>query len=227
MNVDKNLIEIVKIDGSNVAIERHGNNCWVSLTDLARKNGKQVNDWLRLKSTQEYLEVAKKMINRNGDSRIEDIQSKTGIPVLVEPVVVRHGGAPGEHGTWCTDYRVANRFAQWLSPEYAWFVDDAIVRFLKGESLVSDDDFFSLGGKQWVSCEKYCSILKKTPHSFYGLIGHYKKDFAWWDGQWYMSRELFSMKDIQSKFENHRLDIKSKYDEHQLSLPFTEVNMEG
>lgn len=227
MNVDKNLIEIVKIDGSNVAIERHGDNCWISLTDMAKRFGKLVADWTRLKSTQEYLEVAKKMINRNGDSHIENSKSNMGIPILVEPIIVRRGGAPGEHGTWCTDFRVANRFAQWLSPEYAWFVDDAIVRFLKGESLVSDDDFFSLGGKQWVSCEKYCSILKKTPHSFYGLIGHYKKDFAWWDGQWYMSRELFSMKDIQSKLENHRLDIKSKYDEHQLSLPFTEVNMEG
>ena len=220
MNVDKNLIEIVKIDGSNVAVERHGNNCWVSLTDLARRNGKQVNDWLRLKSTQEYLEVAREMIAAESNP-------ETGIPVSIEAIVVRKGGNPYEQGTWCTDYRVANRFAQWLSPKYAWKVDDAIVRFLKGESLVSDDDFFSLGGKQWVSCEKYCSILKKTPHSFYGLIGHYKKDFAWWDGQWYMSRELFSMKDIQSKLENHRLDIKSKYDEHQLSLPFTEVNMEG
>lgn len=224
---DKNLIEIVKIDGSNVAVERHGDNCWISLTDMAKQFGKKVSHWLELKSTQEYLDVARRMMNQGRNHGLAPVESKTGITVLVEPVITRHGGAPGEHGTWATDYRIANRFAQWLSPEYAWFVDDAIVRFLKGDSIVSDEGYFNLGGKQWVSCFDYCKILHRTAHSFYGLKGHYPKDFIFWDGQWYMSRELFSMKDLQAKFENHRLDIKSKYDEHQLSLPFTEVNMEG
>lgn len=224
----KSMIEIVKIDGYGVAVERHGENCWISLTDMANRFGKLVKDWMRLKSTQDYLEVARKMLNQEGNPPLGPDESKTGIPVLVEPVIVRHGGAPGEHGTWATDYRVANRFAQWLSPEYAWFVDDVITRILRGERIVSEDGFFSLGGKQWVSCTKYCSILQRTPHSFYGLIGHYKKDFTWWDGQWYMSRDLFNMKDWQARYENRRLDMRSKYDDTQLSIPFeSETIQEG
>lgn len=228
MNNVKSMIEIVKIDGIDVAIERHGNNCWVSLTDMANRFGKQVYDWTRLKSTQEYLDVARRMMNQDGNHGLGLDESKTGIPVLVEPVITRHGGAPGEHGTWATDFHVANRFAQWLSPEYAWAVDDVITRIMSGERIVSEDGFFALGGKQWVSCKKYCSLLQRTPHSFYGLIGHYKKDFTWWDGEWYMSRDLFNMKDWQARYENRRLDMRSKYDDTQLSIPFeSETIQEG
>ena len=29
-------------------------------------------------------------------------------------VIVIQGGTPEEQGTWCTDYRIAMRFAQWF-----------------------------------------------------------------------------------------------------------------
>ena len=214
---NKNLIEIVKIDGLDVAIERRSNNCWVSLTDMAKRYGKKPTSWLRLPNTKEYLKVL-------SDVRKLHITNENGTNLII----TRKGNSSEiEQGTWCTDYRIAMRFAQWLDPRFSVAVDDLLVRIMQGESIVSNDDFLNLGGRQWVSCAKYCSILKKTPQSFYGLIGHYKKDFVWWDGQWYMSRELFGMKDIQSKFENHRLDIKSKYDENQLQLPFVEEIKEG
>lgn len=216
---NKNLIEIVKIDGSDVAIERHNGNFSVSLTSMGKAYGinKSPERWLRTNEAKEFL---------NAIIQVEAIRQKwqMGIPDLI---TTQKGGDIQKRGTWCTDRRIAIRYAMWLNPVFAVLVIEAFEKIVNGESLVSDDDFFSLGGRQWVSCAKYCSILKKTPHSFYGLIGHYKRDFAWWDGQWYMSRELFSMKDLQAKFENHRLDIKSKYDENQLQLPFVEEIKEG
>ena len=35
-----------------------------------------------------------------------------------------------EQGTWCRDYRIALRFAQWLSPEFSIKVDEAILGLL-------------------------------------------------------------------------------------------------
>lgn len=211
----KSMIEIVKIDGLDVAIERQSSNCWVSLTDMAKRYGKKVSEWLRLPSTLAYLAV----LSEVGKSHITS----------QDLIITRKGkSSEFEQGTWCTDYRIAMRFAQWLDPKFSVFVDDLLVRIIQGERIVSEDGFFALGGKQWVSCKKYCSLLQRTPHSFYGLIGHYKKDFTWWDGEWYMSRDLFNMKDWQARYENRRLDMRSKYDDTQLSIPFeSETIQEG
>lgn len=224
---DKNLIEIVKIDGLDVAIERQNNNCWVSLTDMAKRFGKEVYDWTRTKEAKAFLS-ALELVNSNANV----LNSSQSVPQIfgtksTNLIVTIQSGDSKKQGTWCTDYRIAIRFAMWLDPLFAVFVIDTFMRIMSGEHIVSEEGYFNLGGKQWVSSFDYCKILHRTAHSFYGLKGHYPKDFIFWDGQWYMSRELFSMKDLQAKIENHRLDIKSKYDEHQLSLPFTEVNMEG
>ena len=218
MNVVKSIIEIVKIDGLDVAIERQSNNCWVSLTDMAKRYGKKPISWLRLSSTQEYLTALSEVRNLHFTNEVG-----------ANLIITRKGNfSESEQGTWCTDYRIAMRFAQWLDPKFSVFVDDLLVRIIQGERIVSEDGFFALGGKQWVSCKKYCSLLQRTPHSFYGLIGHYKKDFTWWDGEWYMSRDLFNMKDWQARYENRRLDMRSKYDDTQLSIPFeSETIQEG
>ena len=231
MNDVKSMIEIVKIDGYGVAVERQSNNCWVSLTDMAKRYGKQVAHWLELKSTQDYLSVARRKIYQKEISDIGKAISgnkRQEVYIAPEPIITRKGGRPHEQGTWATDYRVANRFAQWLSPEYAWEVDDVITRIMSGERIVSEDGFFVLGGKQWVSCFDYCKMLHRSAHSFYGLKGHYPKDFIFWDGQWYMSRDLFNMKDWQARYENRRLDMRSKYDDTQLAIPFeSETKQEG
>lgn len=46
---------------------------------------------------------------------------------LADLIEVRNGGVPGTNGTWCRDYRIALRFAQWLSPEFSIKVDEAIL----------------------------------------------------------------------------------------------------
>lgn len=125
MTDNKNLIKLIKIDGNEVAVERQGiNNCMVSLTDMAKPYGKKPNDWLKIKSTQEYLEVAKEMM----------VQTTSNIFDVPQPIIIRNGGAE-INGTWCTDYHVALRFAQWLDPVFAWKLDDAIIKLLTGRNV--------------------------------------------------------------------------------------------
>ena len=125
MNVNKNLIEILDVEGNEVAVSRQGiNNCMVNLTQMAKPYGKRPIDWLKSKEGKDYLAVAERM-----DSKVRN--SHFGIP----PIITRQGGAPGESGTWCTDFHVAIRFAQWLDPEFAWRLDDAIIKYLTGRNV--------------------------------------------------------------------------------------------
>ena len=57
---------------------------------------------------------------------------------LADLIEVRNGGVPGTNGTWCRDYRIALRFAQWLSPEFSIKVDEAIL----GDSRNLEGDLF-------------------------------------------------------------------------------------
>lgn len=255
MNVSKSMIEIVKIDGLDVAIERQSGNCKVNLTNMAKRYGKEVYDWTKTKEARAFL-AALEMLNQGRDSGLASDKSvpniigtqssnfeqdesvawihatksvrqnwRTEIPNLI---ITRKGGSAKEQGTWCTDYRIAIRFAMWLDPLFAVFVIDTFMRIMSGERIVSEDGFFSLGGKQWVSCFDYCKMLHRSAHSFYGLKGHYPKDFIFWDGQWYISRDLFNMKELQARYENRRLDMRSKYDDTQLAIPFeSETIQEG
>lgn len=55
---NQHLIEVLHIEGNEVAVSRQGvNNCMVNLTRMAKPygQGKDVAHRLRLKSTQEYL----------------------------------------------------------------------------------------------------------------------------------------------------------------------------
>lgn len=214
MTVEKNLIETVLIDGKKMAIERQRNNVWVNLTEMAKPFGKQPIHWSRTKEAQAYLQAMVEVI------REQTANSQFGMESLI---ISRQGGASGESGTWCTDYRIAMRFAQWLSPKFSIMVDDLLVRLANGERIVSEAGFFNLGGKQWISCASYCTVFKKSVHSFYGLLGNYPREFTFWDGGWYMSRDLFNMKEVQIRFESCRIEMRVKNDRRQLSIEFPET----
>lgn len=221
---NKNLIELVQVDGKELAIERQSENCWVNLTEMAKPFGKKTAHWLRLKETQDYLKALADEINNQSDkSHLAPDQvadSQLGIDDLI---IVRYGGRKGEAGTWCTDYRIAMRFAQWLDARFSVKVDTLLVRIANGELIVNDSSLFCLGGEQWVSCNDYCKAFGKSMHSFYGLIGNYPQSFCNWKGQWYMSRQLFGMKEIQARFEDRRTELRSQGDKRQLSIQFPEV----
>lgn len=225
MNSNKNLIEIVQVDGKDMAIERQKENCWVNLTEMAKPFGKSPYHWLRSQDASVYLEALADEINNQMAKSPSAPGKKDNSPLGVDDlIVIRNGGRKGESGTWCTDYRIAMRFAQWLDARFSVKVDTILVRIARGELLVSDSGLFNLGGKQWISCATYCSTFKKSIHSFYGLLGNYPREFTFWDGAWYMSRDLFSMKEVQTRFESRRIEMRAKNDRSQLELPFVELN---
>jgi hypothetical protein len=79
---------------------------YVSATDMAQACGKLFGNWNQLSSTKEYLQA---------------LESYIGIPIsgLVE---INKGGRPENQGTWLHP-KVALRFAQWCSPQFAVQVD--------------------------------------------------------------------------------------------------------
>jgi KilA-N domain len=79
---------------------------YVSLTDMASASGKLFGNWNQLKITTSYLTT---------------LSSVIGIPVT-ELVQVQQGGKPSLQGTWGHP-KVAIRFAQWCSDEFAVQVD--------------------------------------------------------------------------------------------------------
>ena len=221
---NKNLIELVQVDGKELAIERQSENCWVNLTEMARPFGKRPVDWLSTQYVKDYLQSLADKINEQSGIRHFGSERKDVRPITPEDlIIVRKGGRKGEAGTWCTDYRIAMRFAQWLDTRFSVEVDTLLVRIANGELIVNDNSLFRLGGEQWVSCTDYCKAFGKSMHSFYGLIGNYPQSFCNWKGQWYMSRQLFGMKEIQARFEDRRTELRSQGDKRQLSIQFPET----
>ena len=212
MAVEKNLIELVQVDGKELAIERQNENCWVNLTEMAKPFGKLPKDWLKQQYVKDYLQFLADMINERKDVR----------PITPgDLIIVRKGNTSKyEQGTWCTDYRIAMRFAQWLDARFSVKVDTLLVRIANGELMVNDSSLFHLGGEQWVSCADYCKAFGKSMHSFYGLIGNYPQSFCNWKGQWYMNHRLFVMKEIQARFEDRRTELRGQGDKRQLSIHF-------
>ncbi|MDU7623297.1 MAG: KilA-N domain-containing protein [Bacteroides stercoris] len=232
MAVEKNLIELVQVDGKELAIERQNENCWVNLTEMAKPFGKLPKDWLKQQYVKDYLRFLADIINERKDVRpitpdqTANLQfapyQTANYPITPgDLIIVRKGNTSKyEQGTWCTDYRIAMRFAQWLDARFSVKVDTLLVRIANGELIVNDSSLFRLGGEQWVSCTDYCKAFGKSMHSFYGLIGNYPQSFCNWKGQWYMSRQLFGMKEIQARFEDRRTELRGQGDKRQLSICF-------
>jgi hypothetical protein len=79
---------------------------YVCLTDMAVASGKRLNNWIQTDKSKSYLEA---------------LSSVAGIPVT-ELVEISQGGIPENQGTWGHP-KVALRFAQWCSDEFAIQVD--------------------------------------------------------------------------------------------------------
>jgi prophage antirepressor-like protein len=79
---------------------------YVNLTDMANATGKKVNDWYRLKSTDEYLKAFNELTGITADQLIQINESS---------------GANELRGTYGHP-KVAIRFAQWCSPHLEFFM---------------------------------------------------------------------------------------------------------
>ena len=146
---------------------------------------------------------------------------RTEIPNLI---ITRQGGNAKEQGTWCTDYRIAIRFAMWLDPYFAILVIDTFMRVVNGEFILDEEGCITTAdGRKWVSRETYCAKLGRNIHSFSGLKAHYPHHFEKVNGQHVMSREFFLHQSKKTNFEEERISFKQPVvDKNQLSLEFSD-----
>lgn len=86
-------------------------NVMVSLTDMAKANGKKVSDWNRLSATIDFL---------------AEYSSVMGIPAT-ELLIVKQGGT--KQGTWALQ-DIALEFARWCSPKFAVWCNQQIKELL-------------------------------------------------------------------------------------------------
>ena len=95
-------LEMVEVNQSRFAAEILSGNASINLTQMAKPFGKIPKDWLRTEEAKRYIKAI-------------SVGQKCLTADLVE---VRNGGRPENQGTWCKDYRIALRFAQWLRTEF-------------------------------------------------------------------------------------------------------------
>jgi hypothetical protein len=96
-----------EFNGVEVSFSEKG---WFDATLVARQFDKDSHDWLRLPSTQEYLEA---FLRKYGKiSYLKTVRGKGG-------------------GTWLHP-KLAIRFAQWLNVDFAVWCDDQIDQILRG-----------------------------------------------------------------------------------------------
>lgn len=123
--------EIVKFDyeGQRISFEFADGNKMINATEMAKPfKGKMVADFLRLKSTQDYITLLEE---RYGNSHIAP-------PREVLRVIKGGDAAEGLQGTWMEE-KLALKFASWLSPYFELWVYDRIQELITtGETRLRD-----------------------------------------------------------------------------------------
>jgi len=115
-------LTVLDFAGRNIRFEMRGDRgdrVWVSLTDMAKATGRQVNDYTRLVATVEFL---------------AEFESITGIPVI-DSKVGGQGIPADERGTWAIE-EVAIDFAAWCNVKFRVWVSQQI-KTLMTEGTVS------------------------------------------------------------------------------------------
>lgn len=213
MTSDNSNILSAIVDGISIDYQRESNNCRVNLTKMAKPFGKQTADWLRQESTQEYLTALQRIVVRHGNSHN-----------VVPLIDIKQGGnvAEIEQGTWATDYRIAMRFAQWLSPEFSIKVDELLVKIVSGELIISGEGIYrEPSGQTWIRRDRYCKALGVSEHSFNGLMSTYKQHFMQQGIFWYVSADLFKLRSVQQYLDSRKNEVKKAVpNATQLSLNF-------
>lgn len=194
-------LQVVEIDHQKFAVELQNGNMSINLTQMSKPFGrsKQPIQWLRSDESKSYLETL-------------SVLRKCSTADLLK---VKQGGQ--NQGTWCTDYRIAMRFAQWLDPRFALMVDELLVKLLTRQAIVTEP-FNGVEpainqGKAWYN---YLDVLVSLGYSRNsGSVAVRKKAFP------QHFAKLFGRNFITPEFCNF---LKQRKDSIQLTIDFTFAN---
>ena len=108
--------EMVQVLNSIFPVEYRNGQIAVNLTAMGKPYGNAMKPtkWLRTDEAVRYLEAL-------------SVGQKCPTADLLE---VRQGGTFDKQGTWCYDYRIALRYAQWLSPQFSILVDSVFLEMV-------------------------------------------------------------------------------------------------
>lgn len=166
-------LAMVTVDRNRFAAEILRGNARINMTQMAKPFGrsKRPVDWLKTTEAKDYIKAV-------------SVVKKCTTADLVE---VRQGGSPDKQGTWCNDYRIALRFAQWLSPEFAVACDDVLIRMMFGDAVFAEAingvEPVIVEGKTWYNYRDAMASFgrsrknsawrrkKACPHCFMKLYG--------------------------------------------------------
>lgn len=126
---------IFNYNGNNITFKTVNNTVMVNATEMAKGFDKRFPDWIRLKSTKEFLYVLSTIKNKNNSRRadlhdgIQYVSYKelkfvmSGAKENHSLILISQGGQA--QGTWMHE-DVALEFARWLAPEFAIWCNDKI-----------------------------------------------------------------------------------------------------
>lgn len=106
----KDELKVFEYEGKSITFNLGNGDVMVNATEMAKHFGKNVKDWTRLQSTDDYINALK---------------SAKGQISLLD--VIKGGNNPG---TWMHE-DVAIEFARWLSPMFAIWCNDRIKELMK------------------------------------------------------------------------------------------------
>ncbi len=118
-------LQVFTYKGREISFDFSEKNRMINATQMAKGFGKKINNFLRQKSTQEYIKALLTHLN----------SSVTPISVTEKDLIyTNQGGNPKLQGTWM--HRIlALRFAQWLDANFAIWVDEKIQELLLKGSI--------------------------------------------------------------------------------------------
>ena len=105
-------IQVFEYNGHNISFDFGNGNRMINATEMAKAFGKKPAHFLRIKQTQDFINVLIQVANLQ----------------LEKIIKVIHGG--NQHGTWMHE-KLALKFAAWLSPEFEVWVYDKIHELLQ------------------------------------------------------------------------------------------------
>lgn len=111
----ENSIKVFDYKGSKISFA-NGKNVMINATEMGKKFGKRVTDWMDNQYSKEYIQ--------------ELTEVRKSVSADFQAVRIVKGGNPELQGTWMHE-DVALEFARWLSPAFAIWCNDRIKELLK------------------------------------------------------------------------------------------------
>lgn len=102
-------------EGQTISFEFGDGNKMINATQMAKPFGKLVGNFLKTQQTKEYISLLNSRYSKKNNER--------------EVIRVIQGGTPELQGTWM-DYKLALRFAAWLSQPLQLWMDDKVEELL-------------------------------------------------------------------------------------------------